>query len=713
MPDLAESQERYQEALDASRSQRDQIEEDLAFSDPSDPQQWTDQELRERRSDPGGARSCLVHDQTEQYVANVAGQVEQRPPALHAIPVGGGADRKVAERLDGLYRHIEHASRAQQHYAIAMTSAARAGVGYLLARPEYVDRALGWQEPRIASEGDPMRIVFDPFSKELDGSDAAVGWHQIPMSCKEFERRFGKDAGRVDFGDLDGRVVDEREAVLVCEQWWKTEERKNVVVYLDEKGHEASDVVEERDWHEAVQHSGLPLQFLRSYKEKVQVVKWQLMSGADILEESDYPADGIGIVPVYGYVSWVNGRLRYCGIPRRARDPQRAYNWHTSEIRDHIANAPKAPWIMPLSGLQFAGIKDQWDRASTESRAYLAYQDYHEGRQVAPPQRAPVAVNLQNLIVGAQQAKADIQAALGMYQANLGAPSNETSGVAIESRKQQGEAATAHFPSHLAASLGQVGSLILQMIPRLIDKRRQVRIIGIDGTSSSVVIDPEQGQAMQEAPEGVIINPNVGKYDVRTVIGASFSTQRQQAQEAYTEMMRANPAMMPAIAPLWAQVLDVPHADKLAQVLTAMAPDPVKAILQPEQGESTAQLMAERDQLKQALQEAIKTAQEAMQEAQDANAKLDAKEDENAIKAFDAVTKRAQAVAASLTPEQVQTIAMQTFMQLMQQPNPMEGPGEAGEDPMAADQPPSPLPLSPMSGGANPPFEPEQPQGML
>jgi hypothetical protein len=77
---------------------------------------------------------------------------------------------KVSEQLDGILRHIEYASRAQTHYGIALTSAARTGVGYLIVRPEYTDRAMGYQEPRISSEADPLRVVFDPWSVQLDGS---------------------------------------------------------------------------------------------------------------------------------------------------------------------------------------------------------------------------------------------------------------------------------------------------------------------------------------------------------------------------------------------------------------------------------------------------------------------------------------------------------------------------------------------------------------
>lgn len=693
---LKDSQTMYCEALDASRRQRQQIQEDLEFSDPSDPQQWDQTEKQARMTDPGGARPCLVMDQTEQYVANVAGQVEQRPPALHAIPVGGGADKKVAEQLDGFYRHIEHSSRAQQHYAIALTAAARAGVGYLMVLPEYVDRALNWQEPRITSEGDPLRVVFDPWSKELDGSDAEMGWHLAPMSYSAFEREFGKKSPKISFGDREGKTCDERESIITAVQWRVVTETKNIIV-ATLNGDEAS--YTEDEFHEARQN-GQPLVYVRNYRDKRRVVKWARLSGAEVLtEEAVYPADGIGIVPVYGYVGWKDGRLSYCGIPRRAREPQRAYNYHMSEMRAYITQAPKSPLLVPMSALKDQTIKNLYDLASVQNRAYLPYNDWdaENGRVIAPPTRLSPSVDLRNHIEGAMQARQDIQAALGMYQASLGAPSNETSGIAIESRKQQGEAATAHFPSHLAASLGTVGKLCMQMIPRLIDTKRQVRIIGIDNTASATVIDPSQAQAMVETPQGVSINPNVGKYDVRIVVGASFSTQRQQAQEAYTEMMRANPQMMPAIAPLWAQTLDVPHADKLAQVLTAVAPDAVKAILQPDTQPGTAEVKAENDQLKQALQEATSIAREAQQDADEANDKLRDKQAENEIAQYNAETNRLKVTGANV--EQIEVIVQQLLTQMLTGPAPLPGDQPAApEEQMPIEAEPLPNP-EPMGGG--------------
>jgi hypothetical protein len=669
----------YRESLDALSEQREQITEDLKFSDPSNPEQWTDKERKAREGDPGGSRPCLVFDQCQQYVANVAGQIEQRPPSIHAIPVSEGASQQSAEQLDGMLRYIEYASRAQTHYTRALTSAARVGVGYITVRPQYVDRALNLQEPRIASEGDPLRVVIDPWSQEIDGSDATFGFVLSPMSHASFERQWGTKAEKHSFGDE--QIVIDRDQEIVVAEYWRVEtvQRDMVAVTYDERGDFGALTVEE--FKKAIE-GGEQITPMREYKDKVRRVLWSVMSGAEpLVKEREFPSDSIGIVPVYGYVGWANGRMNYCGIPRRARDAQKAYNYHMSEIRAFMSQAPKAPWIVPVRAIN--GLKYLWDLASVESRAYLPYHDIDElGQPIAEPKRAPLAINLANHTQGAEAARMDIQAAIGMYQANLGAPSNETSGIAINERKQQGEASTAHFPSHLQASLTQVGRVCVDMIPRLIDSRRQLRVMSIDGKTSGIAADPKANKGYSDEGGKITINPSVGRYDVRVVVGGNFATQRQQAQQAYTEMIRANPQMMPAIAPLWAQTLDVPHADKLAQVLTAMAPDAVKAILQPNEAEDTAALKQENDQLKAALQEATQLAHEAQSDADEAEAKCreleskhEAEEDKNAISAYDAQTKRMQALSAAIPPEQVGALVQQSIQELLDAPSPW--PGEA------------------------------------
>jgi hypothetical protein len=687
---LSEAQRLYQESLDAQRDQRVQIEEDLKFSDPSNPQQWEETTRLQRENDPGGKRPCLVMDQTGQYVANVAGQIEKQPPAIHAIPVGGGAEKEAAEQIDGRFRHIEHASKAAQHYARALTSAARSGVGYLVIRPEYIDRALGWQEPRISSEPDPLKVVRDPWSTETDGADADFGFILTAMNVHEFERRWkGKDPR--DFGDTESnRKQDTRKSVLVAEQWAKVSSSKNVIIYSDASGQDAS--ADEEAYWAACQAAGQQLPVSRTYIDKTQIVKWRRMSGADVLEESEYLADSIGIVPVYGYVGFADGRMTYCGIPRRARSAQQSFNYHISEQHAYIGTAPKSPWL--ASKRATAGVETLWDRAATQARAWLPFNDLDENGVISTPTRINPSTGLMNHAEGAAQALRDIQASIGMYQANLGAQSNETSGVAIESRKQQGEASTAHFPAHMAASLGQVGNIVMQMDAKLADTRRQQPIIGVDGSAGSVTVNPEQKTSFERSPDGVSINPSVGKYSVRVVVGASYSTQRTQTNAAFAEIMRGNPELAPTVAPFWAQTLDFPGSDKFAQAMAAMAPAPVKAILQPEGQDDApdpAKMAQQLDEMKKALDEALQHAHAAQDDADaaiaseaDAKRLAEVKRRELDIEAYNAETNRLKVTGAN--EQQTQAIVRDLINQMLSQPDPLPGDPEPPDE--QSQQPP-------------------------
>jgi hypothetical protein len=712
---LNEAQKLYQESLDAQRDQRRQIEEDLRFSDPSNPQQWEEDVRQQREGDPGGKRPCLVMDQTGQYVANVAGQIEKQPPAIHAIPVGGGAEKQAAEQIDGRFRHIEHASKAAQHYARALTSAARSGVGYLVIRPEYIDRALGWQEPRISSEPDPLKVVFDPWSTETDGADADFGFILTSMNMRDFERRWKCKEVR-DFGDTESNhKQDTRKSVLIAEQWSKVSKSRNIIIYTDANGQEASD--DEAAYWAACEAAGQQLPFIRTYTDKSQIVQWRRMSGCDVLEESEYLADSIGIVPVYGYVGFADGRMTYCGIPRRARGAQQAYNYHQSELL-----MPGAQLLASKRAL--AGVETIWDRAQVQRRAFLPFNDADTDGPIDTPTLIKTGSSLVDHAGGAEAALRDIQASIGMYQANLGAQSNETSGVAIESRKQQGEASTAHFPSHMAASLGQVGNIVMQMDARLSDTQRKQPIIGVDGSAGSVTVNPVQKEAFSRQPEGVSINPNVGKYGVRVVIGASYSTQRTQTNAAFAEIMRGNPEMAATVAPFWAQTLDFPGSDKFAQAMAAMAPAPVKAILQPEGQQDApdpAKMAQQLDEMKKALDEALQHAHAAQEDADaaiaseaDAKRIAEVKERELDIEAYNAETNRLKVTGAN--EEQTQAIVRDLINQMLSQPDPLPGEPEplaqeAAEPPPTEqlEQPEQPADAGFLTPDASQGIPPEQP----
>jgi hypothetical protein len=252
----------------------------------------------------------------------------------------------------------------------------------------------------------------------------------------------------------------------------------------------------------------------------------------------------------------------------------------------------------------------------------------------------------------------------------------------------------------MAASLGQVGNIVMQMDAKLADTRRKQPLIGVDQSPGSVTIDPEQKTAFERGADGVTINPNIGKYAVRVVVGASYSTQRTQTNAAFAEIMRGNKELAPVVAPFWAQTLDFPGSDKFAQAMAAMAPAPVKAILQPEGQQDApdpAAMAQQMQQMQQALQEAIQHAKDAQEDADQAIAGMaDAKrlgevrERELDIDAYNAETNRLKVTGANV--DQIEAVTRDLINQMLMQPDPLPGESEVsgGEQEM----PPESMPES-------------------
>jgi hypothetical protein len=264
---------------------------------------------------------------------------------------------------------------------------------------------------------------------------------------------------------------------------------------------------------------------------------------------------------------------------------------------------------------------------------------------------------------GLLQAKAgaseDIKASTGQYNASLGMTSNERSGKAILARQREGDVGTYHFGDNLARGVRYLTRQLVDLIPKIYDTQRIARIIGEDGETSMVKIDPMQAEPVKKIidQQGIVIdkiyNPGVGKYDVRVITGPGYATKRQEALESMAQLLQGNPQLWQVAGDLFVKNMDWPGAQDLAKrfkktidpKVLADDDDPALAAAN-QQMEAMA---AEMENMFQMLQNVNKS-----MEVRD----LEIKEQANQIKAFDAETKRISAVQAGMTEQQIQDIAM-------------------------------------------------------
>jgi hypothetical protein len=396
----------------------------------------------------------------------------------------------------------------------------------------------------------------------------------------------------------------------------------------------------------------------------IKKVKWCKINGFEILESQDWAGSNIPVVRVVGNEFEVDGRIYVSGIVRNAKDAQRMYNYWTSQEAEMLALAPKAPFIG--YGGQFEGYENQWKTANTTNWPYLEVNpDVTDGAgAVLPlPQRAPPPLPQTGLIQAKMGASDDIKGTTGQYDSSLGQTSNERSGKAILARERQSDVGTYHYVDNLARAVRYITRQIVDLIPKIYDTERIARIVGEDGETGIIKVNPNQPMPVNKImdQQGIVLekiyNLGVGKYDVCVTTGPSYMTKRQEALEAMAQLLQGNPQLWAVAGDLFIKNMDWPGAQEMSKRF-AKTIDP--KIM--EGGDDSPEMQAAKMQMDAMNQEM----EQMMNMLQNIGKSVEVQEQQRAdyeaqIKAFDAETKRISAVQAGMTFEQIQDIVNGTI----------------------------------------------------
>jgi hypothetical protein len=226
----------------------------------------------------------------------------------------------------------------------------------------------------------------------------------------------------------------------------------------------------------------------------------------------------------------------------------------------------KAPWV----GVKGIFRDPRWATANTVPWSYLEYEPLDiAGNPAQPPQRNVFEPPIQALTIGAAQASDDIKATTNVYDASLGSQSNEVSGIAIQRRQGQMELSNFHFVDNLNRAILQCGVILCDLIPKIYDTPRQVRILGEDMQEEIVRVNQQFTDDHGVTRCYDLAN---GKYDVRMKIGPSFKTQREQTASQLVELSQNFPQLMQVAGDIVFDNLNLPGAEKIADRLRKSMP---------------------------------------------------------------------------------------------------------------------------------------------
>jgi hypothetical protein len=551
---LRVARERFKLVVDAESEIREAFLDDFKFRAGD---QWPENIKVERKSDN---RPALVINRIPQHVRQITNDQRQNRPSIKVAPVDDNADVETAKIFQGVIRHIERNSSADVSYDTACEHQVESGRGFFRFITDYSDPLSFEQDILFKRIRNPLSVYMDPNSQEPDGSDMNWCFVVEDVLKEDFKEQFKDDEFESDnyfesIGSNSPFWID-KNTIRIAEYFYKEYETAEIallnngqVIKTPKAGEKLPDGVE----------------IVSKRTTKIPVIRWCKITGCEVLEKTDWLGKWIPIVPVFGDELDIDGKVQYEGIIRHAKDPQRMYNYWASAETEMISQSPRTPFIGAEG--QFAGHEATWKTANTKSHAFMQYKPVSLlGQPLPPPQRQVFEPPIQAITHARMLSAEDIKATTGQYDASLGNKSNEQSGIAIQRRSIQSQTGNFHFMDNLSRSIRHGGRILIDLIPKIYDTARAIRIIGEDGQEEVVRIN----EIFEKDGKNIKYDFSIGKYDVAVDTGPSFATKRQEAVAAMLDFVKANPQ-----APIWdllVENMDWPGKTEIAERLRKTLP---------------------------------------------------------------------------------------------------------------------------------------------
>jgi hypothetical protein len=558
-PRINEAIEFLRLSSEADSTNRSSALEDLKFAAGD---QWPTEIQNSRNLE---ARPCLTINKIDPYIRQVTNQQRQARPRIKVHGMNTQSDEKLAQILTGVIRHIEVNSDADQAYDTAFDYSVRMGWGYFRIVTDYIREDSFDQEIYFRPIENPFTVYFDPNSVMPDGSDAERCLITTVVDKKTFKKMYpDADEGNFTYrgtGDSSAEWVM-KEDIRIAEYFY-TERKAAKLMQLSDGTAVYQDEMPSED---ILRMAGITVVSERDSIRKQ--VKWCKLTAMDILEERTWPGKYIPIVPVYGQQLVVDGKRKKYGLVRNAKDPQRMLNFWQTSITESVALAPKAKWLMAEG--QDEGHELEWAAANIKSSPVLRYKQKDiEGQPAPAPARLQPEPPPAGILAASASINNDLQAVLGIFDPNQ-LPQGNMSGKAINGQQQQIDLTNFHYFDNLTRSIRYAGKILLDLIPKIYDHERVMRIIGYDNQPELVVLNQ---RTVDAAGVTKILNDvTVGEYDVVMETGPSYNSKRQEAVANMMPLLSASPDLMKIAGDLVFRNMDFPGADIIADRLAAANP---------------------------------------------------------------------------------------------------------------------------------------------
>ena len=549
-------------------------------------EQWDEEAVKERELTK---RPCLTLNKMPQFINRLIGSQKQNNQTIKLYPINGYAEAKVASQagskdypmskiIEGLISNIESTSNAQQHYKSAFQHSVEGGFGWLRVLTEYSNDDTFNLDLKIEHIVNRWSVLIDPSFKEPDASDMNYCFIFDKIHKDEFKKRYPKATiGDISSSNDESNSWQNEDYYKIAEYFVRVPKKENLLLMSDGNVYEESTA---KDVLDELRQKGITV--IRPRTVTRYEVKWYKITAQSILEKGVWDGQTIPVAPVWGRQTDLPDRRYFKGLINEAKDAQRMQNYWNTTATEKVALSPKAPYIGTVQ--MFEGHERVWENANNANYSYLPYNRQPDGSR--PMRESPAPMPSAELQMASMMTD-EIKSTIGIYDASLGARSNETSGRAIIARQREADTGTYVFLDNLNMAIARIGEILVEMIPKIYDTERIVRVRFPDGTGDFVKINEEIVDT-QTGKVALLNDISFGKYDVSIATGPNYATKRLEAAANLLDCTKAVPQVAQVAPDLIAKSMDFEDIEEVTERLRKTLPP---EMLSPEEKEEISKNM--------------------------------------------------------------------------------------------------------------------------
>ncbi|PHR99258.1 MAG: hypothetical protein COA78_25275 [Blastopirellula sp.] len=477
-------------------------------------------------------------DMTSPIVDQIAGEIEQADFGIVVDPAGGGADKKTAETMNGLVRNIQNISNAKDTFNAAGRRVVNSGFDCWRIVQKFVDSDSFEQDLMIEPIPNAIdRVWFDDGSEKRDRSDSKWAVVMQAFTPADYKAKW-PDGSEESLGDdkCFNAYFNKPDLIMVGELYYiKKVERELVLM-------DNGVVYEDNDEFKTVKKElkALNVKEVKRRKRGKNVVYIRRFDSKGWLEsENETVFQHIPVIPAYGNFKIIENKIIYFGVVEKLLDVQRVLNYSLSREIEEGALAPRAKYWMTEK--QVGDNDATLETMNTNSHPVQIYN--HDPEAPGPPMQqggAQINPGLRSMSEAMRQA---IGQTANQFAASMGDNPNAQSGVALRQLQNKGDIGTIKYFKALEIAINHTCRILINSIPKVYPKDRQVRILAEDGTSEMVtlgeeVLDNETGQTV------TLNDLSSGKYDSVCSAGASFQNKQQETVASMIEVAQVDPSII-------------------------------------------------------------------------------------------------------------------------------------------------------------------------